>query len=49
MFNLTAKHFKDDYLYRFFQYGELHSKIPAKFSKSISEKIRYDKCGRKFE
>ncbi|MFZ7343529.1 type II toxin-antitoxin system RelE/ParE family toxin [Avibacterium volantium] len=39
MFNLTAKHFKDDYLYRFFQYGELHSKIPANLTKVLARKL----------
>ncbi|HHF1711372.1 TPA: type II toxin-antitoxin system RelE/ParE family toxin, partial [Haemophilus influenzae] len=26
MFNLKREHFRDDYLYRFYQYGDTHSK-----------------------
>ncbi|HHF1011790.1 TPA: type II toxin-antitoxin system RelE/ParE family toxin, partial [Haemophilus influenzae] len=25
MFNLKREHFRDDYLYRFYQYGDTHS------------------------
>lgn len=39
MFNLTAKHFKDDYLYRFFQYGEAHSKIPSNLTNVLARKL----------
>ncbi|OOF45802.1 hypothetical protein BKK51_05205 [Rodentibacter trehalosifermentans] len=39
MINLTAKHFRDDYLYRFFQYGESHSKIPTNLTKVLARKL----------
>ncbi|MCK3655867.1 hypothetical protein A4G19_08875 [Pasteurellaceae bacterium Macca] len=39
MFNLTALHFRDDYLYRFFQYGEMHSKIPANLASVLARKL----------
>ncbi|OBX08074.1 hypothetical protein QV08_05365 [Gallibacterium salpingitidis] len=39
MFNLTAAHFRDDYLYRFFQYGEAHSKIPANLTNVLARKL----------
>lgn len=39
MFNLSRESFKDDYLYRFYQYGELHSKIPANLSKVLARKL----------
>lgn len=39
MFNLTQAHFRDDYLYRFFQYGESHSKIPANLTKVLARKL----------
>lgn len=39
MFNLTYAHFRDSYLYRFFQYGETHSKIPANLRKVLARKL----------
>ncbi|WP_439327432.1 type II toxin-antitoxin system RelE/ParE family toxin [Lonepinella sp. BR2357] len=39
MFNLTSAHFRDNYLYRFFQYGESNSKIPANLAKVLARKL----------
>lgn len=39
MFNLNAQHFRDDYLYRFFQYGESHRNIPANLVKVLARKL----------
>ncbi|MGX2974945.1 type II toxin-antitoxin system RelE/ParE family toxin [Ursidibacter arcticus] len=39
MFNLTSAHFRDDYLYRFFQYGESHRNIPANLTKVLARKL----------
>ncbi|MDH2926789.1 type II toxin-antitoxin system RelE/ParE family toxin [Lonepinella koalarum] len=39
MFNLTSVHFRDNYLYRFFHYGESHSKIPANLAKVLARKL----------
>ncbi|WP_439243044.1 type II toxin-antitoxin system RelE/ParE family toxin [Lonepinella sp. BR2474] len=39
MFNLTSIHFRDNYLYHFFQYGESHSKIPANLTKVLARKL----------
>lgn len=39
MINLNAKHFRDNYLYRFFQYGESHSKIPSNLAKVLARKL----------
>lgn len=39
MFNLNAEHFRDQYLYRFYQYGEMHSKIPANLSRVLARKL----------
>ncbi|MCK3658563.1 hypothetical protein A4G18_07520 [Pasteurellaceae bacterium Pebbles2] len=39
MFNLDHLHFRDNYLYRFFQYGEAHSKIPATLTKVLARKL----------
>lgn len=39
MFNLTQLHFRDDYLYRFYQFGESHPKIPANLTKVLARKL----------
>ncbi|AWX14822.1 hypothetical protein CEP48_00900 [Mergibacter septicus] len=39
MFNLTQAHFRDNYLYRFFQYGEAHSKIPSNLTNVLARKL----------
>ncbi|WP_439236745.1 type II toxin-antitoxin system RelE/ParE family toxin [Lonepinella koalarum] len=39
MFNLNHTHFRDDYLYRFFQYGETHSKIPTNLTNVLARKL----------
>ena len=39
MINLTASHFRDDYLYRFYQFGESHSKIPANLTNVLARKL----------
>lgn len=39
MLNLTASHFRDDYLYRFFQYGENHRHIPPTLTKVLARKL----------
>ncbi|HHF1340782.1 TPA: type II toxin-antitoxin system RelE/ParE family toxin, partial [Haemophilus influenzae] len=39
MFNLKREHFRDDYLYRFYQYGDTHSKIPSNLYKVLARKL----------
>lgn len=39
MFNLTYEHFRDNYLYRFFLYGEPHAKIPTNLSNVLARKL----------
>lgn len=39
MLNLNQEHFRDNYLYRFYQYGESHSKIPANLVKVLARKL----------
>ena len=39
MLNLNASHFRDEYLYRFFQYGESHRSIPANLTKVLARKL----------
>lgn len=39
MINLTASHFRDDYLYRFYQFSESHSKIPANLTNVLARKL----------
>lgn len=39
MFSLNSSHFRDEYLFRFFQYGESHSKIPANLASVLARKL----------
>lgn len=39
MFELNATHFRDNYLYRFFQYGELNNKIPTTLVNVLARKL----------
>lgn len=39
MFNLTATHFRDDYLYQFFIKGTAHSKIPSNLINVLARKL----------
>lgn len=39
MFNLNQSHFRDDALYRFFQYGEASSTIPANLTSVLARKL----------
>lgn len=39
MFELNATHFRDNYLYRFFQYGEPNSKIPTNLTRTLARKL----------
>lgn len=37
--NLTAAHFRDNYLYQFYLNGTAHSKIPANLTKMLARKL----------
>ncbi|QLB40818.1 type II toxin-antitoxin system RelE/ParE family toxin [Mannheimia pernigra] len=39
MFNLTEAHFRDEALYRFFQYGETSRTIPANLTNVLARKL----------
>lgn len=39
MFNLRDKHFRDNYLYRFYQFGEGHRNIPANLTRALARKL----------
>lgn len=39
MFDLNAIHFRDNYLYQFFQYGELSNKIPTTLVNVLARKL----------
>lgn len=39
MFNLTANHFRDEALYRFYQYGEISRTIPTNLTSVLARKL----------
>ena len=39
MIELKAAQFRDDYLYRFFRYGESHKNIPTNLAKVLARKL----------
>ncbi|OOR98608.1 hypothetical protein B0187_08075 [Haemophilus paracuniculus] len=39
MFNLTVKHFRDEALYRFYQYGEISRMIPTNLTNVLARKL----------